>query len=137
MTTPNIEELPAPETLAQMAEACETLTKLMLVIPGIDTGVWAKTLREANERLEALGREVARLTVERDVNKRMRDQHFTELAAIRATDKDAGLVADGYPCEIEEADFEKNTITLKMMTSNYQVSAGKYLLKEEPKIGGV
>lgn len=49
--------------------------------------------------------------------------------------KDAGMVADGYPCEIEEADFEANTVTLKMMTSNYQVSAGKYLLKEAPKIG--
>lgn len=42
-----------PETLLQMAEACETLTKLMLVIPGIDTVMWAKTLRQAHARIEA------------------------------------------------------------------------------------
>ena len=67
---------------------------------------------------------------------------ITQAQAARVPDaspaaKDAGMVADGYPCEIEEADFEANTVTLKMMTSNYQVSAGKYLLKEAPKIGGV
>lgn len=42
------------------------------------------TAIELLDALEAQGREVARLTVERDVNKRMRDQHFAELAAIRA-----------------------------------------------------
>jgi hypothetical protein len=33
-----------------------------------------------------------------------------------------------WPCEIEEADFEKDTITLKMLTSQYFVRAGKHWL---------
>lgn len=41
-------------------------------------------LGEIADVLEAQAREIERLTVERDVNKRMRDQHFAELAAIRA-----------------------------------------------------
>lgn len=64
MTTPNIEELPAPETLAQMAEACETLTSLMLIIPGIDTGAWAKTLREADASMQSQAERIKELNLQ-------------------------------------------------------------------------
>ncbi len=37
-----------------------------------------------------------------------------------------------WPCEIEEADFEKDTITLKMLTSQYVVRAGKHWLSTTP-----
>jgi hypothetical protein len=33
-----------------------------------------------------------------------------------------------WPCEIEMADFEQDTITLKMQCSDYKVSAGQYWL---------
>lgn len=36
------------------------------------------------------------------------------------------------PCEIEEADFEQDTITLKMLTSEYVVRAGKHWLSTTP-----
>lgn len=64
MTTPNIEELPAPETLAQMAEACETLTSLILIIPGIDTGAWAKTLREADASMQSQAERIKELNLQ-------------------------------------------------------------------------
>lgn len=64
MTTPNIEELPAPETLAQMAEACETLTSLMLIIPGIDVGAWAKTLREADASMQSQAERIKELNLQ-------------------------------------------------------------------------
>lgn len=64
MTTPNIEELPASETLAQMAEACETLTSLMLIIPGIDTGAWAKTLREADASMQSQAERIKELNLQ-------------------------------------------------------------------------
>mgnify|MGYP006967798291 CR=1 FL=1 len=64
MTTPNIEELPAPETLAQMAEACETLTSLMLIIPGIDTGAWTKTLREADASMQSQAERIKELNLQ-------------------------------------------------------------------------
>ena len=64
MTTPNIEELPAPETLAQMAEACETLTSLMLIIPGIDAGAWAKTLREADASMQSQAERIKELNLQ-------------------------------------------------------------------------
>jgi hypothetical protein len=37
-----------------------------------------------------------------------------------------------WPCEIEEADFEQDTITLKMLTSEYVVRAGKHWLSTTP-----
>jgi hypothetical protein len=37
-----------------------------------------------------------------------------------------------WPCEIEEADFEKDTVTLKMLTSQYVVRAGKHWLSTTP-----
>jgi len=33
-----------------------------------------------------------------------------------------------WPCEIEEADFGQNTVTVKMLTPNYAVRAGKHWL---------
>lgn len=36
--------------------------------------------------------------------------------------------AGGWPCEIYEADFEANTITVHMLTNNYRVAAGKHML---------
>lgn len=38
---------------------------------------------DAADAIEALGAEVRRLTVERDVNKRMRDQHFAEVERLK------------------------------------------------------
>lgn len=35
---------------------------------------------------------------------------------------------EGWPCEIESADFEANTITVKMMRNDYWVGAGKHVL---------
>ena len=46
--------------------------------------------------------EIERLTLERDVNKRMRDQHFAELATLRAAAAQASIAsnADGpWPME--------------------------------------
>jgi hypothetical protein len=40
--------------------------------------------------------------------------------------------AVAWPCEIEEADFEQDTITLKMLTSQYVVRAGKHWLSATP-----
>jgi len=40
--------------------------------------------------------------------------------------------AVAWPCEIEEADFEQDTITLKMLTSQYVVRAGKHWLSTTP-----
>ena len=37
-----------------------------------------------------------------------------------------------WPCEIEEADFEQDTITLKMLTCQYVVRAGKHWLSTTP-----
>lgn len=34
----------------------------------------------------------------------------------------------GWPCEIETADFEANTITVKMLVNDYWVAAGKHVL---------
>lgn len=34
----------------------------------------------------------------------------------------------GWPCEIYEADFEANTITIHMLTNDYFVAAGKHML---------
>ena len=41
-------------------------------------------------------------------------------------------VPQGYPCEIEEADFEANTITVKMLTNDYRIHAGEYRLSASP-----
>ena len=116
MTTPNIEELPAPETLAQMAEACETLTSLMLIIPGIDTGAWAKTLREADasmqsqaERIKVLDGLYENATASHEDTMRSamnaeaeRDQARAELAAIRAQEP----VAWNHGCNALCADID-------------------------------
>jgi hypothetical protein len=37
-----------------------------------------------------------------------------------------------WPCEIEEADFEQDTITLKMLTSEYVIRAGKHWISTTP-----
>jgi hypothetical protein len=37
-----------------------------------------------------------------------------------------------WPCEIEEADFEQDTITLKMLTTDYVIRAGKHWLSTTP-----
>ena len=37
-----------------------------------------------------------------------------------------------WPCVIETADFEEDTVTLKMQTSDYKVSAGKHWLSTTP-----
>jgi hypothetical protein len=37
-----------------------------------------------------------------------------------------------WPCEIEGADFEQDTVTLKMLTSEYVVRAGKHWLSTTP-----
>lgn len=37
-----------------------------------------------------------------------------------------------WPCEIETADFEKDTITLKMQSNDYKVSAGQHWLSTSP-----
>lgn len=94
MTTPNIEELPAPETLAQMAEACETLTSLMLIIPGIDTGAWAKTLREADasmqsqaERIKELNLQVVSAFGQAQEALEDRDTARAQLAALQVDDE--------------------------------------------------
>ena len=44
----------------------------------------ADNLKALLDAIEAQGREIERLTVERDVNKRMRDQHFAELEDVRS-----------------------------------------------------
>ena len=94
MTTPNIEELPAPETLAQMAEACETLTSLMLIIPGIDVGAWAKTLREADasmqsqaERIKELNLQVVSAFGQAQEALEERDTARAQLAALQVDDE--------------------------------------------------
>jgi hypothetical protein len=50
-------------------------------------------------------------------------------AAIEAAEKREPVA---WPCEIEEADFEQDTITLKMLTSQYVVRAGKHWLSTIP-----
>jgi len=40
----------------------------------------------------------------------------------------APVQVDAWPCVIAEADFEQNTITLKMQCSDYKVGAGKHWL---------
>jgi hypothetical protein len=40
----------------------------------------------------------------------------------------APVQVDAWPCVIDEADFEQNTITLKMQCSDYKVGAGKHWL---------
>jgi hypothetical protein len=37
-----------------------------------------------------------------------------------------------WPCEIEEADFGRNTVTVKMLTPNYAIRAGKHWLSTTP-----
>jgi len=37
-----------------------------------------------------------------------------------------------WPCEVEEADFEQDTITLKMLTTEYVIRAGKHWLSTTP-----
>ena len=37
-----------------------------------------------------------------------------------------------WPCVIETVDFEEDTVTLKMQTSDYKVSAGKHWLSTTP-----
>lgn len=39
-----------------------------------------------------------------------------------------------WPCEIETADFEEGTITLKMQCSDYKVSAGQHWLSTTPTV---
>ena len=39
---------------------------------------------------------------------------------------------NGWDCEIQEADFEQDTITLKMLTSEYVIRAGKHWLSTTP-----
>lgn len=42
------------------------------------------------------------------------------------------LGLESYPCEIEEADFEANTVTLKILSKDFQVHAGEYRLIAAP-----
>jgi hypothetical protein len=44
----------------------------------------------------------------------------------------APVQADAWPCLIAEADFEQNTITLKMQCSDYKVGAGQHWLHTTP-----
>ena len=37
-----------------------------------------------------------------------------------------------YPCEVIQADFGDNTVTLQMMNSNFKVSSGLYHLSKAP-----
>lgn len=55
------------------------------------------------------------------------DVVFVDLAASEPV-----AVPQGYPCEIEEADFEANTITVKMLTNDYRIHAGEYRLSAAP-----
>ena len=41
---------------------------------------------------------------------------------------EAALMPQGWACEIAEADFEQNTVTLQMAGDDYQVSAGPHML---------
>jgi hypothetical protein len=41
----------------------------------------------------------------------------------------------GWPCEVVEADFSENTVTLQMKDAGYLVSAGEYRLIPPPEQG--
>ncbi len=49
--------------------------------------------------------------------------------AIEAAEKQEPVA---WPCEIEEADFGRNTVTVKMLTPNYAIRAGKHWLSTTP-----
>lgn len=53
-------------------------------------------------------------------------------AALASSGQAASAVPEGWPCEIAEADFEADTITVHMLTSNYVVRAGKHYLSASP-----
>jgi hypothetical protein len=51
---------------------------------------------------------------------------------VQRTEQESVQEPVAWPCEIEEADFEQDTITLKMLTSEYVVRAGKHWLSTTP-----
>ena len=113
-------------------EALKRMYQLLLTEPHAPT-VCAQLESIAREALaDHAMRNVQRLGQEIEQEK--------ALQALHDENKRLGLYEDAYaqpepvawPCEIEEADFEQDTITLKMLTSEYVIRAGKHWLSTTP-----
>lgn len=63
----------------------------------------------------------------------VRESGFFSREAMAAHSDHQPVKTDAWPCEIMEADFEQNTITLNMQCSDYKVSAGRHWLSTTPQ----
>lgn len=113
--------------------------------------VWSKAMTEYRELLARAGADAEKFRVENDMfgwnfHKGLKSGAIEmrlilckvekAIAALLSSDakpaSEPVAVPQGYPCEIEEADFEANTINVKMLTNDYRIHAGEYRLSAAP-----
>lgn|SRR5574343_707143 len=62
------------------------------------------------------------------------DKSLTALREALSEPEQRGEAVANYPCKIVEADFAENTVTVRMLTDSYKVSAGtKFLCDAAPQ----